>query len=95
MNDEPALHCPGRRRAAVPPGPGQRLAARAFWGQDLEPGEGKQAERRKKLMRRRLQIGTAGFLIAGATFAAFGLSQVLWSAGRAGQAAGRGRSAQA
>ena len=49
----------------------------AFWGQDLEPGTGKQAERRAQALRRRLQIGTAGFLIAGATFAGIGLWQVL------------------
>ncbi len=48
-----------------------------FWGQNLEPGEGRQPERRKQMVNRRLQVGTAGFLIAGATFAAIGLWQVL------------------
>lgn len=49
----------------------------AFWGQDLEAGEGKKAERRREMVRRRLQVGTAGFLIAGATFAGIGMWQVL------------------
>ncbi len=48
-----------------------------FWGQDLEPGAGRQAGRRKQMVNRRLQIGTAGFLITGATFAGIGLWQVL------------------
>ena len=49
----------------------------AFWGQDLEGGEGRKVERRKDLVRRRLQVGTAGFLIAGITFASLGVWQVL------------------
>jgi hypothetical protein len=49
----------------------------AFWGVNLEGGEGKNAERRKQMVRRRLQLGTAGFLIAGATFAGIGIWQVL------------------
>jgi hypothetical protein len=49
----------------------------AFWGVSLEAGEGKNAERRKEMVRRRLQLGTAGFIIAGATFAGIGIWQVL------------------
>jgi hypothetical protein len=48
-----------------------------FWGQDLESGDGKKLERRKDMVRRRLQVGTAGFLIAGATFAGIGMWQVI------------------
>jgi hypothetical protein len=48
-----------------------------FWGVDLKAGEGKNAERRKELVRRRLQLGTAGFLLTGATFAGIGIWQLL------------------
>jgi hypothetical protein len=50
---------------------------RAFWGQDLEQLQGKGAEARKRLIRRRWQVGTGGFLITGATFAAIGIWQIL------------------
>jgi hypothetical protein len=49
----------------------------AFWGMNLGAGQGKQPERRRDLLRRRLQVGTAGFLITGGTFAGIGVWQLL------------------
>jgi hypothetical protein len=46
---------------------------REFWGQDLDEIEGKKADVRKRLIRRRLQIGTAGFIFSGLAFVAIGL----------------------
>ena len=50
---------------------------REFWGQDLEAIEGKRADQRKALIRRRWQIGTAGFLFAGLAFAGVGFWQLM------------------
>lgn len=46
---------------------------REFWGQDLDAVQGKNAETRKALIRRRWQIGTVGFLFSGLAFAGVGL----------------------
>ena len=50
---------------------------REFWGQDLNEIEGKNADVRKTLIRRRWQLGTAGFLFMGVAFAAVGLRQLM------------------
>lgn len=48
-----------------------------FWGMDLEQVTGKKAEVRKRLIRRRLQMGTVAFLAAGIAFMAAGIWQLI------------------
>lgn len=50
---------------------------REFWGIDLEQVTGKKAEARKRLIRRRLQMGTVAFLAAGIAFIATGIWQLM------------------
>ncbi len=50
---------------------------RQFWGQDLDQVEGKAAETRRRLIRRRWQVGTVGFFAAGSAFALLGLWQIM------------------
>jgi len=51
---------------------------REFWGIDLEQVTGKKAEVRKRLVRRRLQVGTVAFLAAGIAFMAAGIWQLIF-----------------
>ena len=50
---------------------------REFWGQDLDEVDGQAADTRKKLIRRRWQVGTAGFIFAGLAFASVGVWQLM------------------
>lgn len=50
-----------------------------FWGTDIDIDQvqGKKAEVRKKLVRRRWQVGTVAFLATGAAFIGVGVWQIL------------------
>jgi hypothetical protein len=53
------------------------LRPREFWGQDLNGLTGKGADIRRRLVRRRWQIGTVGFFAAGLAFASYGVAQIM------------------
>jgi hypothetical protein len=49
------------------------LRPREFWGVDVGQIQGWKADARARLIRRRQQLGTAGFFAAGAAFACLGI----------------------
>lgn len=50
---------------------------RQFWGQNLDDLQGKGADARRRMIRRRLQVGTVGFFACGAAFVGYGLWQIM------------------
>jgi len=48
-----------------------------FWGTDLDQVAGKNVEARKRLIRRRWQVGTVGFLATGVAFIGAGIWMLL------------------
>ncbi len=48
-----------------------------FWGIDVDQVQGKQAEARQKLVHRRWQVGTVGFLATGIAFIGVGVWQLV------------------